>query len=79
MILFAASVLSLSARIFPIDYPFGNMATGFAVIMSLIAGVVGFTTSITGIYNLTQWNVPNMHAAAASSIVTWLLTLLAMG
>ncbi|KAI3459333.1 hypothetical protein Pfo_015996 [Paulownia fortunei] len=74
-----ASVLSLPARIFPIYFPFGNMATGFVVILSLIAGVVGFTTSITGIYNVIQWNAPNLHAAAASSLVTWLLTLLAMG
>ncbi|KAK6146123.1 hypothetical protein DH2020_019992 [Rehmannia glutinosa] len=74
-----ASVLSLPARIFPIYFPFGNMATGFVVILSLIAGVVGFTTSITGIYNVMQWNAPNLHAAASSSLVTWLLTLLAMG
>ncbi|KAH6769848.1 AWPM-19-like family protein [Perilla frutescens var. hirtella] len=74
-----ASVLSPPARIFPIYYPFGNLATGFVVIFSLIAGVVGFTTSITGIYNVLQWNAPNMHAAAASSLMSWLLTLLAMG
>ncbi|GFQ01279.1 hypothetical protein PHJA_002271800 [Phtheirospermum japonicum] len=74
-----ASVLSLPARIFPIYFPFGNMATGFVIILSLIAGVVGFTTSITGIYNVTKWNAPNLHAAASSSLVTWLLTLLAMG
>ncbi|KAK6117293.1 hypothetical protein DH2020_048964 [Rehmannia glutinosa] len=74
-----ASVLSLPARIFPIYYPFGNMATGFVVIISLIAGVVGFTTSITGIINVIQWNAPNLHAAAISSLVSWLITMLAMG
>lgn len=74
-----ASVLHPPARIFPIYYPFGNLATGFVVIFSLIAGVVGFTTSITGINNVIQWNAPNLHAAAASSLLSWFLTLLAMG
>ncbi|GFQ05952.1 hypothetical protein PHJA_002739200 [Phtheirospermum japonicum] len=74
-----ASVLSLPARIFPIYYPFGNLATGFVVILSLVAGVVGFTTSVTGISSVIQWNAPNLHAAATSSLVSWLLTLLAMG
>ncbi|KAL2458592.1 Glutamine synthetase [Forsythia ovata] len=74
-----ASVLSIPARIFPIYFPFGNMATGYVVILSLFAGVVGFTTSVTGINNMIQSDAPNLHAAAASSLVTWLLTLLAMG
>ncbi|CAK9161877.1 unnamed protein product [Ilex paraguariensis] len=75
----SASVLSVPARIFPIYFPFGNMATGFFVIFSLIAGVVGFITSVTGITNVIQWNLSNLHAAAASSLLTWSLTLLAMG
>ncbi|KAI8566177.1 hypothetical protein RHMOL_Rhmol02G0019700 [Rhododendron molle] len=75
----AASVLPIPARIFPIYFPFGKLATGFFVIFSLIAGAVGFITSFTGIHNVIQWNAPNLHAAAASSLVTWTLTLLAMG
>lgn len=55
------------------------MATGFVVILSLIAGVVGFTTSVIGIGNVIQWNAPNLHAAASSSLLSLLLTLLAMG
>lgn len=74
-----ASYLTTPARIFPIYFPFGNMATGFLVILSLLAGVVGFSTSITGINNIIQWNAPNLHAAAASSLASWTLTLLAMG
>ncbi|KAJ7954979.1 AWPM-19-like family protein [Quillaja saponaria] len=74
-----ASVLSIPARIFPIYFPIGNMATGFLIIFSLIAGVVGFTTSITGLHNVFQWNAPNLHTAATSSLTTWALTLLAMG
>ncbi|KAH0725846.1 hypothetical protein KY290_001676 [Solanum tuberosum] len=74
-----ASSLSIPAKIFPIYFPFGNMATGFLIIFSLIAGVVGFISSLTGIHNVIQWNAPNLHAAASSSLTTWLLTLLAMG
>ncbi|KAL7144620.1 hypothetical protein ABFS83_07G024500 [Erythranthe nasuta] len=74
-----AYVLAIPARIFPIYYPFGNMATGFVVISSLIAGVVGFATSIVGINHVMQWNAPNLHAAATSSLVSLLLTVLAMG
>ncbi|XP_071721760.1 membrane protein PM19L-like [Rutidosis leptorrhynchoides] len=74
-----ASVLSIPARIFPIYYPFGNMATGYVVILSLLAGVVGFTTSAIGIGNVSRWNAPNLYAASASSLITWSLTLLAMG
>ncbi|XP_076934409.1 membrane protein PM19L-like [Bidens hawaiensis] len=72
-------VLSIPARIFPIYYPFGNMATGYVVIFSLLAGVVGFTTSLTGMSHAAQWNASNLYAASASSLITWSLTLLAMG
>lgn len=74
-----ASILTIPARIFPIYFPFGNMATGVFVIFALIAGVVGVTTSLTGMNNVFQWSVSNLHAAAASSLITLLLTLLAMG
>nr|KJB72186.1 hypothetical protein B456_011G164500 [Gossypium raimondii] len=74
-----ASVLSIPARIFPIFFPMGNMATGFFVIFALIAGVVGVSTSVTGLTNVFQWDAPNLNAAAASSLLTWALTLLAMG
>ncbi|CAH1433250.1 unnamed protein product [Lactuca virosa] len=74
-----ASVLSIPARIFPIYYPFGNMATGYVVVLSLLAGVLGLVTSLTGIYNVAQWNASNLYAASASSLLSWTLTLLAMG
>ncbi|KAI5415919.1 membrane protein PM19L [Lathyrus oleraceus] len=75
----AASVLTTPAKIFPIYFPMGNMTTGFFIIFTLIAGVVGFTTSITGLNNIFQWNAPNLNAAAMSSLTTSALTLLAMG
>ncbi|XP_021291884.1 uncharacterized protein LOC110422338 [Herrania umbratica] len=74
-----ASVLSIPARIFPIFFPMGNMATGFFIVFSLIAGVVGVATSVTGLTNVLQWDAPNLNAAASSSLLTWALTLLAMG
>ena len=76
---FAASVLTIPARIFPIYFPMGNMATGYFVIFSLIAGVVGVVTSVTGLNNVVQWDAPNLGAATASSLLAWSLTLLAMG
>ncbi|KAE8658469.1 binding protein [Hibiscus syriacus] len=74
-----ASVLSIPARIFPIYFPMGNMATGLLVIFSLLAGVVGVATSVTGVTSVLQWNGPNLCAAASSSLLTWALTMLAMG
>lgn len=67
------------ARIFPIYFPIGNLATGFFVIFSLVAGVVGVMTSLTGLQEVNQGRPETILSAAASSIVTWALTLLAMG
>ncbi|EEF45416.1 membrane protein PM19L [Ricinus communis] len=74
-----ASVLSIPARIFPIYFPMGNMATGPFIIFSLLAGIVGIAASLTGLHNMLQLNVPNLHTAAASSVTALSLTLLAMG
>ncbi|KAK9139534.1 hypothetical protein Scep_009215 [Stephania cephalantha] len=71
--------LSIPAHIFPMYNPKGNMATGFFLIFSLIAGLVGIATSIAGIGNIQKANVPNLHSAGTYSIITWGLTLLAMG
>ena len=75
---YAAAILTIPARIFPIYFPMGNLATGFFIILSLLAGVVG-TSSITGLYNLFLWNAPSIHATYASSLASLSLTLLAMG
>lgn len=75
----SAAILTIPARIFPIYFPMGNLATGFFVILSLLAGVVGFTSSVTGLYNLFLWNAPSIHATYASSLASLSLTLLAMG
>ncbi|KAF9678072.1 hypothetical protein SADUNF_Sadunf08G0173900 [Salix dunnii] len=74
-----AATLTIPARIFPIYFPMGNLATGFFIILSLLAGVVGFTCSITGLNNVFLWNAPNLHAAYASALASLSLTLLALG
>ncbi|KAF8765690.1 hypothetical protein HU200_008190 [Digitaria exilis] len=66
-------------RLFPIYFPIGNLATGFFVIFALIAGVVGISTSLTGLNDVSQGSPANMMSAAASALVAWTLTLLAMG
>ncbi|RCV17818.1 hypothetical protein SEVIR_3G256100v4 [Setaria viridis] len=66
-------------RLFPIYFPIGNLATGFFVIFALITGVVGISTSLTGLHDVSQGFPANMMSAAASALVTWTLTLLAMG
>ncbi|KAK1319597.1 hypothetical protein QJS10_CPB04g00308 [Acorus calamus] len=66
-------------RLFPMYFPVGNMATGFFVFFSLIAGLVGIAASVSGLNNVLQWNTSNLLSSAASSIMAWSLTLLAMG
>ncbi|KAI4304105.1 hypothetical protein MLD38_039661 [Melastoma candidum] len=71
--------LSPTARLFPIYFPIGNMATGFFVVFSLISGVIGMITSTTGIHNITQISAMNPYTVAGSSLVALSLTLLSLG
>lgn len=71
--------LSVPAKIFPIYYPIGNLATGFFVILSLLAGLVGIASSFSGLYDVLEWKPSSLLSAAASSLTAWALTLLAMG
>ncbi|KAF3336930.1 AWPM-19-like family [Carex littledalei] len=73
------SGLTAPARIFPIYFPIGNLATGFFVIFSLFAGVVGVMTSLRGLHEVMQARPASILSASAFSIITWALTLLAMG
>ncbi|XP_039129628.1 membrane protein PM19L-like [Dioscorea cayenensis subsp. rotundata] len=75
----AVKGLSVPATIFPIYYPIGNLATGFFVILSLLAGLVGIASSLSGLYNVLEWKPSSLLSAAASSLTAWALTLLAMG
>ncbi|GAB2287629.1 hypothetical protein Dimus_022000 [Dionaea muscipula] len=71
--------LQLPAHFSPIYFPIGNAATGFFVIFSLIAGVVGVASSIAGVSHLRSWSAESTPAAATAAIISWSLTLLAMG
>ncbi|KAL1560403.1 membrane protein PM19L-like [Salvia divinorum] len=69
----------LPAHFSPIYFPMGNAATGFFVIFSLIAGVVGVASAISGLHHIRYWGMESLPAAAAGGTIAWSLTLLAMG
>lgn len=57
----------------------GNAATGFFVTFSLIAGVVGVASVISGLNHVRFWNLDSLPAAASAATIAWSLTVLAMG
>lgn len=57
----------------------GNAATGFFVIFSLIAGVVGVASAISGFNYIRLWNSENRSGASSAAFIAWALTLLSMG
>ncbi|KAL3851443.1 hypothetical protein ACJIZ3_013325 [Penstemon smallii] len=69
----------LPAHFSPIYFPMGNAATGFFVLFSLIAGVVGVASAISGLNHLRFWDRESLPAAASAATIAWSLTLLAMG
>lgn len=70
---------NLPAHFSPIYFPMGNAATGFFVVFSLIAGVVGVASAISGANHLRYWDFESLPAAASAASIAWTLTLLAMG
>eukprot|EP00253_Pinus_taeda_P002274 PITA_02274 len=62
-----------------VNFPMGNEATGFMVIFSLIAAVVGTASCLSGLHHLRVWTAQSLASSAASSMTAWALTLLAMG
>ncbi|PUZ58910.1 hypothetical protein GQ55_5G545300 [Panicum hallii var. hallii] len=71
--------LRLPAHFHPIFFPIGNFATGFFVLFSLIAGVVGIASAMVGFNHLRFWNYHSLQPAAALGLLAWALTVLAMG
>ncbi|CAO2823452.1 unnamed protein product [Amaranthus hypochondriacus] len=69
----------LPAHFSPIYFPMKNAATGFFVMFSLIAGVVGGASCISGFVYLRSWDAVSKPAAVAVATIAWTLTLLAMG
>ncbi|KAK3417684.1 hypothetical protein EUGRSUZ_H03634 [Eucalyptus grandis] len=76
----AASVLLLlNLLIYFVVIVIAGWAVNHAIVRSRETGIVGMTTSATGYLNITEGGILNLHAAAASSLITLLLTFLAMG
>jgi hypothetical protein len=71
--------LRLPAHFHPIFFPIGNFATGFFVLFSLVAGVVGAASAMVGFNHLRCWSYHSLQPAAAFGLVAWALTVLAMG
>ncbi|KAG8385350.1 hypothetical protein BUALT_Bualt03G0034000 [Buddleja alternifolia] len=69
----------LPAHFSPIYFPMGNAATGFFVTFSLIAGVVGVASAISGVSHIRYWDIESLPAAASVASIAWTLSLLAMG
>ncbi|KAL8167856.1 hypothetical protein V2J09_009355 [Rumex salicifolius] len=69
----------LPAHFSPIYFPMGNAATGFFVMFSLIAGVVGVASCIIGFTHIRSWDSHSMPSAASAAAISFTLTLLAMG
>jgi len=58
---------------------YGNSVTSFFLTVALIASVVGMASTLAGAHHLTLWRTETLAAAAATALIAWLLTLLAMG
>jgi len=58
---------------------FGNRATLFLIIFSLIAGVTGIASTLAGFMHTGLWRAESLATAAATALIAWLLTLLALG
>jgi hypothetical protein len=57
----------------------GNSVTTVFLELALIASVVGIASTLAGAHHLRLWRTETLAAAAATSLIAWLLTLLAMG
>jgi len=61
-----------------LDYA-GNSVTSVFLIFALIASVVGIASTLAGAHHLRLWRTETLAAAAATALIAWLLTLLALG
>ncbi|CAM6035473.1 unnamed protein product [Sphagnum compactum] len=57
----------------------GNAATEWFIPIALVASVVGLASTLAGVHHLRVWRTDSLAAAAATSLIAWLLTLLALG
>jgi hypothetical protein len=57
----------------------GNVATVFFIPIALITCMVGIASTLAGTHHARIWRTESLAAAAATSLIAWLLTLLSMG
>lgn len=57
----------------------GNTVTVVFIPIALIASMVGLASVLAGAHHLRLWRSESLAAAAATSLIAWMLTLLAMG
>lgn len=61
------------------DPPIGNVVTPVFIPIVLIACMAGLASVFAGAHHVRVWRTESLAAAAATSLIAWLLTLLAMG
>lgn len=71
--------MRLPAHFHPMFFPIGNWATGFFVVFSLLAGVIGIASGLVGFSHIRHWNYYSLQPAATTGLLAWALTVLAMG
>jgi len=57
----------------------GNAATFYFLPIVLLASVVGLASTLVGFHHFRVWRTDSLAAAAAASLIAWLITLLAFG
>jgi len=61
------------------NLPIGNVVTPVFIPIVLIACMAGLASVFAGAHHVRVWRTESLAAAAATSLIAWLLTLLAMG
>ncbi|KAG0493763.1 hypothetical protein HPP92_004757 [Vanilla planifolia] len=57
----------------------GNGATFYFLVFSILAGVLGVASKLTGANHLRTWRSDSHGAAASSAVIAWAVTVLAFG
>ncbi|KAL6633600.1 hypothetical protein ACP70R_026271 [Stipagrostis hirtigluma subsp. patula] len=57
----------------------GNTSTGYLLVFSLVAGVVGACSVLPGLVHVRAWRGGSLASAVSTGLVSWALTALAFG
>uniref|UniRef100_J3LGR8 Uncharacterized protein n=2 Tax=Oryza brachyantha TaxID=4533 RepID=J3LGR8_ORYBR len=57
----------------------GNTSTGYLLVFSLMAGVVGVCSVLPGFLHVRAWRGETLAAAASTGLISWALTALSFG